>query len=65
MYGILCLIFLTHLRYNQQLLNQESFTKLFKHLAELSKASKELDVQFPQFSENICAKNMCKEWIGI
>lgn len=28
------------------------------------KASKQLDIQFPQLSENICAKNTLKEWLG-
>lgn len=32
---------------------------------ELTKASKQLDIQFPQLSENICAKNTLKEWAGI
>lgn len=39
MYGILCRIFFIHLRNNQQLLNQESFSKLFKYIVELLKES--------------------------
>jgi len=65
MCGILCLISHTHMSHNQQLFNQESFTKLFKYVVELPKASKQLHVEFTQLSENICTKNVCKDLVGI